>query len=82
MEITYDVKIPSPRPARAVYANVFRDFYESDHESACISYGDEKEAFRAQKSMCMLVSREGIYDLVIKTRKNLLYLSRRKEGSE
>lgn len=78
--ITYDVKVPPKCADNGIYVSDFRDFYESGHENACIEYKDTDTAMKAQKSMCMLRNREGIYDAVVTRRKNRLYLVRTKVG--
>ncbi len=78
--ITYGVKVPPKCEDNGIYVKDFREFYESGNEDGSIDYKDIETAIKAQKSMCMLRSREGIHDVVVTRRKNCLYMVRTKVG--
>ena len=80
MKVQYDVKVPRNTYGNSPYADAFWNFYESKHKNVRFEYDTVEEATSAQKRMCMLTSRNKIYDVMITRRKNVLYVI--KSGEE
>ena len=76
MKVDYDVAVPHKCEDYAKYASEFWEFYKSDYDNARLAFDDTKKAVKCQKALCMLLSRNLIYNVQITRRKNTAYLIR------
>ena len=81
MKMDYDVRIPK---AGKVTPNseIFWGFYYSDHENVKLTYETVEQAVKVQRSLGMMVARNRIYNIMVKRRKNDVYLVRTRENEE
>lgn len=77
MTAEYDVKDnPNNHYKQSIYSEMFLEFYESEHQNMKMYCDTVEEAARAQRILCMLISRKKIFDIIISRRKNVLYVIR------
>lgn len=77
MKIEYDTEVPDRHYRQSACTQKFWEFYrESSHYNMKLSLESVEEAARAQKNLCMAISRNRIFDIVISRRKNVLYVIR------
>ena len=76
MRVDYDVAVPRKCTEDKQYAPTFWEFYNSDHDNARLGFSDTNTAVKCQKAMCMLLSRNRIFDVKVTRRKNTVYLIR------
>ena len=77
MNVQYDVKVPrNTYGNKSVYADAFWEFYDSEHKTVKMEYESVQKAMKAQKSICMLISRHQIFDVKVTRRENVLYAVR------
>ena len=81
MEINYNVIIPKPGYVTP-RSKAFWDFYHSEHKNMSVTYGTVEEAVKVQRSLGMIVLRNEIYNIVIKRRKNVVYVEKKELEGE
>lgn len=75
MKVEYDVAIPHKEQGKP-HAAAFWDFYNGNHINARLEFDDIEEAKRCTQSLCMLLSRRKIFDVLMTRRRNVVYLIR------
>ena len=81
LELIAQVEYPSQRyevviPKTEKHAELFWKFQKSDYESVKLEYDCQEEAIKCQQAICMLLSRNRIYNIRATRRKNVLKLIR------
>lgn len=79
MKIAYDVPVPH-RVQGKPHAAAFWDFYNGNHSTARLEFDDIKEAQKCTQSLCMLLARNKIFDVLMTRRRNVVYLIRKEKG--
>ena len=81
MTTEYDVDVINRHKNynQSIYAEKFYEFYESEHHNMKMDCETVEEAIRAQRILCMLISRKKIFDIIITRRKNVLYVIKKGE---
>lgn len=82
MKTEYDVDVRHIEQSYSKYTKLFWDFYYSNHQNMKTEYDSVDEAYKAQKVLCMIISRNSVYDVRITRRKNVLYVIKTKLEGE
>lgn len=73
MKIEYDVPLPKSESQDTRARELFDEFRESSHETACVEYDTMQEAVNAAKAICMYIKRGGITDAYAMRRREKIF---------